>query len=107
MADTRRSRLTDRVVAGTTAVGVRLSEGWLRPELLVASLVLSLTTLALGLLSGHIGWQIGYCVAGAAGVSVSVLVMRRENPRQWRASIAIVLVNVLLLIVYGRMSGDL
>ncbi|WP_280398275.1 hypothetical protein [Nocardia carnea] len=104
MADSRRS---DRVVAAVAAVGTRLSGGWLRHELLVASVVLSLFTLMMGLISEHAGWRIGYCLAGAAGVTASVLVMRRDGPRQWLASIAIALVNVLLLIVYGRMSGDL
>lgn len=107
MADTRRSRYTGRVVTAVTAWGTRLSEGWLRHELVVASIVLSLFTLAMGLTSEQAGWRIGYCAAGAAGVTASVLVLRREGPRQWVASTGTALLNVLLLIVYGRMSGDL
>lgn len=107
MADTGRSRRTDRVVAAVDTLGTRLSEGWLRHELVVASLVLSLFTLVMGLTSEHPGWQIGYCAAGTAAGTASVLVLRNAGPRQWVASIGIALVNVLLLIVYGRMSGDL
>lgn len=88
-------------------LGARLSDGWLRHELLVASIVLSLFTLVMGLTSEHMGWRIGYCAAGTAGVTASVLVMRRDGPRQWVASIGIAVANVILLIVYGRMSGDL
>ncbi|WP_280421000.1 hypothetical protein [Nocardia carnea] len=107
MADTRRSRRTDRVVAAVITLGTRLSEGWLRHELAVASIVLSLFTLVMGLISEHAGWQIGYCAAGAAGVTASVLVLRRDGSRQWVASIAIAVLNVILLTVYGRMSGGL
>lgn len=104
MADARRS---EQVVAAVAAWGTRLSGGWLRHELLVAAVVLSLFTLMMGLISEHAGWQIGYCVAGTAGITGSVLVMRSDSPRQWMASVGIALLNVLLLIVYGRMSGDL
>ncbi|WP_280460700.1 hypothetical protein [Nocardia carnea] len=107
MADTRRSRHTDRVFAAVSALGARLSGGWLRHELLVASIVLSLFTLVMGLTSEHVGWRIGYCAAGTAGVTASVLVLRREGPRQWVASLGIAMSNVILLVVYGRMSGDL
>lgn len=107
MADTRRSRHTDRAIAAIMTLAARLSEGWLRHELLVASIVLSLFTLVMGLTSEHMGWRLGYCAAGTAGVTASVLVLRREGPRQWMVSIGIAVSNVILLIVYGRMSGDL
>ncbi|NKY56444.1 hypothetical protein [Nocardia flavorosea] len=107
MADTRRSRHTERAVAAITTLGARLSDGWLRHELLVASIVLSLFTLVMGLTSEHLGWRIGYCAAGTVGATASVLVLRRDGPRQWMASVGIAVSNVILLIVYGRMSGDL
>lgn len=107
MTDRRRSRYAGRLVASVNTVGARLSDGWLRHELAVAAIVLSLSTLMMGLTSEHAGWQIGYCAAGAAGVTASVRALRGEGPRQWVAPVGIALLNVILLIVYGRMSGDL
>lgn len=107
MGDIRRARRSGGAGAVIDRIGALLDEGMLRNELVVAALVLSSFTGVLGLTSEGFGWKAGYCVAGALGVTASFAVMRRVRSRQWLALLGISVLNVILLVVYGRMSGSL
>ncbi|MET8798497.1 hypothetical protein ABZV91_18955 [Nocardia sp. NPDC004568] len=107
MGDIRRARRSGGVGAAIERAVALLDEGWLRNELMVAALVLSSIIAVMGLSSDGLGWKLGYCAAGLLGVTGSFVVMRRDRPRQWLALLAISALDVLLLIVYGRMSGSL
>ncbi|GGL28121.1 hypothetical protein [Nocardia jinanensis] len=108
MGDLRRARRSGGAGAAIERIGALLDGGSLRNELVVAALVLSSITVVLGLTSDGFGWKAGYCLAGILGVTASFVVLRRDRPRQqWAALIGIAVLNVLLLVVYGRMSGSL
>ncbi|MGW5386103.1 hypothetical protein [Nocardia sp. NPDC003963] len=108
MGDIRRARRSGGVGAVIERVGASLDEGSLRNELTVAALVLSSFTVVLGLTSDGFGWTAGYCAAGLLGVTGALVVMRKDRPRQqWLVPAVISLLDVALLIVYGRMSGSL
>ncbi|MEU1954635.1 hypothetical protein ACH474_31660 [Nocardia rhamnosiphila] len=107
MGDTRRARRSGGVGAAIERAVAQLDEGFLRNELMVAALVLSSIIAVMGLSSDGLGWKLGYCAAGLLGVTASFVVMRRDRPRQWLVLSAISALAVLLLIVYGRMSGSL
>lgn len=106
MGDIRRVRRPGATGTVFTRIGGRLAEGLLRSELLVAAVVLSSFTLVMGLTSDSAAWKAGYCVAGVSGIAASFVVMRREERWQWLASAGIAVGNVILLAVYGRLSGD-
>ncbi|WP_459548321.1 hypothetical protein [Nocardia sp. X0981] len=106
MGDTRRVRRPGATGTVFTRIGGRLSEGLLRSELLVAAVVLSSFTLVIGLTSDSAAWKVGYCVAGGSGIAASFAVMRREQRWQWLESVGIAVGNVVLLAIYGRLSGD-
>ncbi|WP_157106065.1 hypothetical protein [Nocardia sienata] len=107
MGDTRRARRSGGVGAAIERAVALLDEGLLRNELMVAALVLSSVNAVMGLSSDGLGWKLGYCAAGFLGVTASLLVMRNDRLRQWPALLAISVLDVVLLIVYGRMSGSL
>ncbi|MEU4430608.1 hypothetical protein AB0F65_07995 [Nocardia rhamnosiphila] len=107
MGDTRRARRSGGVGAAIERAVAQLDEGFLRNELMVAALVLSSIIAVMGLSSDGLGWKLGYCAAGLLGVTASFVVMRRDRPRQWLVLSAVSALAVLLLIVYGRMSGSL
>lgn len=107
MGYTRRARRSGGMSAAIERAVALLDEGLLRNELMVAALVLSSIIAVMGLSSEGLGWKLGYCAAGLLGVTTSFVVMRRDWPRQWLALLAISALGVLLLIVYGRMSGSL
>ncbi|MEV3962518.1 hypothetical protein AB0M34_16725 [Nocardia sp. NPDC050193] len=107
MGDIHRARRSGGAGAAIDRIAALLDEGMLRNELVVAALVLSSFTGVLGLTSEGFGWKAGYCVAGALGVTASFVVMRKFRARQWLALLGISVFNVILLIVYGRMSGSL
>ncbi|MEV6555645.1 hypothetical protein AB0M22_08010 [Nocardia sp. NPDC051756] len=95
------------MVTATAQIGALLAEGLLRREFLVGAVLLSTFTVVMGLTSDSTAWKASYCVAGALGIVASFIVMRRNWPLQWLGSISIVLINVILLVVHGRLSGDL
>ncbi|MCX0270655.1 hypothetical protein NLM24_08040 [Nocardia zapadnayensis] len=107
MGDTRRARRSGGVGAAIERAVAQLDEGFLRNELMIAALVLSSIIAVMGLSSDGLGWKLGYCAAGLLGVTASFVVMRRDRPRPWLVLPAISALAVLLLIVYGRMSGSL
>ncbi|MGW0005331.1 hypothetical protein [Nocardia grenadensis] len=107
MGDTRRARRSGGAGAAIERLGALLDQGTLRNELMVAALVLSSFTGVLGLTSDGFGWKAGYCVAGALGVTASFVVVRKVRMRQWLALLCLSVLNVILLVVYGRMSGSL
>ncbi|MGW6331414.1 hypothetical protein [Nocardia rhamnosiphila] len=107
MGDTRRVRRSGGRSAAIERTVAQLDEGLLRNELMIAALVLSSIIAVMGLSSEGLGWKLGYCAAGLLGVTASFVVMRRHRPRQWLVLLAISALAVLLLIVYGRMSGSL
>lgn len=104
MGDTPRARRSGGMGAAIERAVAQLDQGFLRNELMVAALVLSSIIAVMGLSSDGLGWKFGYCVAGLLGVTATFVVMRRDWPRQWLALLAISALDVLLLIVYGRMS---
>ncbi|MGW1739849.1 hypothetical protein ACWCPQ_13675 [Nocardia sp. NPDC001965] len=108
MGDIHRARRPGGVGAVIERLGASLDEGLLRNELTVAALVLSSVTVVMGLTANGFGWTAGYCVAGSLGFAASFRAMRTDRPRrQWLALLGICVVNLLLLVVYGRMSGSL
>lgn len=107
MGDIRRARRSGGAGAVFERLGALLDEGMLRNELMVAALVLSSFTGVLGLTSDGFGWKAGYCVAATLGVTASFVVIRKTRSRQWLALLGISVLNVILLVVYGRMSGSL
>ncbi|WP_327149312.1 hypothetical protein [Nocardia sp. NBC_01329] len=108
MGDIRRARRPSGVSAAIERIGAQLDEGSLRNELMVAALVLSSITVVMGLTADGFGWMAGYCLAGIVGFTGVFVVMRGDRPRQqWLVPLGIAVLEILLLIVYGRMSGSL
>lgn len=108
MGDIHRARRPGSIGAVIERVGASLDEGLLRNELTVAALVLSSVTVVMGLTADGFGWIAGYCVAGGLGFAAALRAVRTDRPRhQWLALLGICLLNLLLLVVYGRMSGSL
>lgn len=108
MGDTRRARRPSGVSAAIERAGALLDEGLLRNELMVAALVLSSVTVVMGLTADGFGWTAGYCIAGIGGLTAPFVVPRKDRPRQqWLVPAGISVLEILLLIVYGRMSGSL
>ncbi|MEU4314505.1 hypothetical protein [Nocardia sp. NPDC024068] len=90
-----------------TRFTVRLDEGLLGTELLVTAVVFSLFTVVMGLTADGVAWALGYCGAGGAGAAAALRVTRTDWRRQWPALAGIALFNVILLFVYGRLSGGI
>lgn len=107
MGDTRRARRSGGVRAALERAVALLDEGKLCNELMIAALVLSSFIAVMGLSSDGLGWKLGYCAVGLLGVTASFVVMRKDWPRHWLVLLAISALDVLLLIVYGRVSGSL
>ncbi|MGW0178314.1 hypothetical protein [Nocardia sp. NPDC003345] len=105
MGDTSRSRRPRGAVAAINRFGAMLDEGLLRTELLVTAVVFSLVTVVMGLTADSTVWALAYCAAGGMSAAAALRVTRRDWPRQWLALAGIVLFNVILLFVYGRLSG--
>ncbi|WP_328389037.1 hypothetical protein [Nocardia sp. NBC_00416] len=106
MGYTRRSRRPGAAAVAVDRLGTLLAEGLLRNEFLVAAVVLSSITAVLGLTSDGVVWKVLYCAAGFAGIAATFVVMRKNWPLQWLASVGISVGNLILLVVYGRMSGN-
>ncbi|OQS13957.1 hypothetical protein B0T36_17790 [Nocardia donostiensis] len=107
MGGTRRSRSLGKIAVVITRIGALLAEGLLRRELLVGAVLLSSFTVVMGLTSDGAAWKAGYCAAGGLGIAASFVVMRREWRWQWLGSVGICLFNVILLVVHGRLSGQI
>ncbi|WP_157101147.1 hypothetical protein [Nocardia shimofusensis] len=88
-----------------TRFGALLAEGLARRELIVGAVLLSTFTIVVALNSAEAGWKFGYCIAGALGIVGTFVVMRSNWRLQWLGSVGIILANVVLLIVHGRISG--
>ncbi|MFG1793129.1 hypothetical protein [Nocardia sp. NPDC049149] len=86
-------------------IGVLLAEGLLRRELMVGAILLSTFTIVVALNSTEAGWKIGYCVAGAVGIIGAFVAMRTNWRLQWLGSVGIIVVNMILLVVHGRITG--
>ncbi|MEV0293444.1 hypothetical protein [Nocardia sp. NPDC050710] len=82
-----------------------LAEGLFRRELLVGAILLSTFTIVVALNSAEAGWRIGYSVAGALGIVGAFAAMRGNWRIQWLGSVGIIVANVVLLVVHGRISG--
>lgn len=106
MGDARRSQDSGGRASGVAKLGALLAEGLLRREFMVGAVLLSSLTIVVGLGSESLGWQVGYSVAGGAGIVASFVGMRREWPLQWLFSIGILVFDVLLLVVHGRIFGQ-
>lgn len=106
MGDTRDSRKPGRIATATARLGALLAEGLLRRELLIGAVLLSSFTTVVGLTATDTAWRTGYCVAGGLGIAASFVVMRRKWTLQWVGSLGICVLNIILLVVYGRLTGD-
>ncbi|MGW0178289.1 hypothetical protein [Nocardia sp. NPDC003345] len=103
MGDQRKAKGSAGAVA---RFGALLAEGLLRRELLIGAVLLSTFTIVIGLTATSPSWKIGYCVAGGIGIAASFVTMRKEWALQWLGSVVICLLNIVLLVAYGRLTGD-
>ncbi|WP_157228683.1 hypothetical protein [Nocardia brevicatena] len=106
MGDKRDSRGPGRAAPGAMRFGALLAEGLLRRELLIGAVLLSSFTIVIGLTATGVGWKTGYCVAGGLGIAGAFVMMRGTWTLQWWGSLGICVLNIILLIVYGRLTGD-
>ncbi|MEU4314471.1 hypothetical protein [Nocardia sp. NPDC024068] len=106
MGDERKPRNPARIAGTAARLGGLLAEGLLRRELLIGAVLLSTFTIVIGLTASSTSWKIGYCLAGGVGIVASFVTMRKEWTLQWLGSLCICVLNIALLVAYGRLTGD-